>query len=248
MESVDYIQGIHACLQAIESNVPIKVINVGSYINKNKNSSISKIVVAAKNNKIPIKFVDKNFLDNNSARESHQGVLAQVEPYKYYSLKDIIQKNSENSKDLIVVLDHIQDAGNLGAIIRSADAFGASAIIIPNKRAAQVTASTYKTSAGAVCDVPVAQVSNITSVLEELKQNEYWVVAASEHSDQLIWDTNMKGKIALVMGSEHKGISELVLKNSDFVSKLPMQGNIESLNVAQAFCACAYEWVRQNAN
>lgn len=190
-----------------------------------------------------IEYCDKQKLDSMSHHGSHQGIIAEVESFRYASMNDI----PDNDRSLVVVLDHIVDAGNLGAIIRSADAVGADAVIIPKQRAASITAATYKSSAGAVFNIPVIQVANLNQALEQLKSRGYWSYAASEHTDTLIWDADLKGKVALIMGAEHDGVSPLVLKNSDFVVKLPIDGKVESLNVAQAATACMYEWARQNA-
>ena len=157
------------------------------------------------------------------------------------------QSSAEHDgRALVVVLDHITDAGNLGAIARSAECVGASGIVIPNKRAARVTAATYKSSAGAISHIPVTQVANLVSTIERLKDEGFWVAAATEHASDLIWQSNLKGKIALVMGNEGEGVSRLVLENCDFGVKLPQVGEISSLNVAQASTACMYEWLRQN--
>ena len=152
-----------------------------------------------------------------------------------------------SAKDaLVVVCDHVTDAGNLGAIVRSAESVGASGVVIPNARSAQVTAATYKTSAGAVAHLPVARVPNLKRALQELKDAGFWVVGATEHAEDLLWDTDMTGRMALVMGNEHDGISELVLKNCDLACRLPQKGAISSLNVAQASTVFMYEWLRQN--
>ena len=145
-----------------------------------------------------------------------------------------------------MVLDHITDAGNLGAIARSAESVGAAGIVIPNKRAAHVTAATYKSSAGAISHINVTQVANLSQTIERLKKEGFWVCAASEHAQEVAWKSNLKGKIALVMGNEGEGVSRLVLENCDFGVKLPQVGEISSLNVAQASTACMYEWLRQN--
>ena len=146
---------------------------------------------------------------------------------------------------LIVVLDHITDAGNLGAIARSAEVVGAAGIIIPNKRSARVTAATYKSSAGAVSHIPIAQVANIAQFIDRLKKSDFWVAGATEKAPQCIWDAPMAGKLALVMGNEGTGLARLTQEQCDFLISLPQAGNIGSLNVAQAATACMYEWMRQ---
>jgi 23S rRNA (guanosine2251-2'-O)-methyltransferase len=147
---------------------------------------------------------------------------------------------------LIVVLDHITDAGNLGAVIRSASAVGASGVIIPNKRSAHVNASTYKSSAGAINHLKVSQVANIAQTLDRLKEEGYWVVGAYEGAQQTIWDLDLTGNIVLVMGGESEGLARLTQEKCDFLAKLPLKGDIPSLNVAQAATTCMYEWVHQN--
>ena len=242
----EYIEGIRASFEALDHNVPIIEIFIGDFIDLSKNSKIAKIKARAHKAKIKVKLVNKNELYRMSNRGSHQGIITKVKAYEYENLSNIIEGAKYKDKSLICILDHITDSGNLGAIARSAEAFGADGLIIANKRAAGITASTYKTSAGAICNLPIAKVSNINATLAELKNNRYWIAAASEHADKNIWEENLKGKIAIVMGSENSGVSSLVLKNSDFKIKLPLFGDTESLNVAQAFSACAYEWIRQN--
>ena len=241
----EYIESPRAVSEALHACVPISKIYIGNYINLKQNKGISEIVRIAQSQNIKVEKVDKSVLEEHSARGSHQGCLALAKPFEYAKIDNVLETTKDKVKSLIVILDHIEDAGNLGAIARSALAFGASALIIPNDRAASVTSTTYKTSAGAVFKLPIVKVSNINAVIETLKQNEYWVASASEHSSENIWDTNLKGKIAMVFGNEHNGVSKLVLENSDFIVKLPIS-NIESLNVAQAATACMYEFVRQN--
>ena len=147
---------------------------------------------------------------------------------------------------LVVVLDHVTDAGNFGAIVRSAEVVGAAGVVIANKRAAEVTVATYKTSAGAVMHLPIARVPNIARALEDLKQAGFWCVGASEHAEGSCWESPLTGRIALVMGSEGEGISRLVLETCDDLTRLPQRGVTESLNVAQATTALAYEWLRVN--
>lgn len=146
----------------------------------------------------------------------------------------------------MLVLDHVTDAGNFGAIVRSAEVVGAAGVVIANKRAAEVTVATYKTSAGAVMHLPIAQVPNIARALEDLKEAGFWACGASEHAEQVCWDAPLEGRVALVMGSEGEGISRLVLQTCDFLTKLPQRGETESLNVAQAATALSFEWMRRN--
>lgn len=169
----EYIESPRAISEAMHACVPIANIFVGNYINLKQNSGISEIVRMANSQNIPIKKVDKSVLEKHSVRGGHQGCLALARPFEYAKIEDTLKTARDKIKSLIVILDHIEDAGNLGAITRSALAFGADALVIPNSRAAQVTATTYKTSAGAVFKLPIVKVSNINACIEQLKQNEF---------------------------------------------------------------------------
>ena len=166
--------------------------------------------------------------------------------FPYADVADILDR-AGGGPALVVVLDHVTDDGNFGAIVRSAEVVGAAGVIIANKRAAGVTVGSYKTSAGAVMHLPIAQVPNIARALDDLKAAGFWVGGASEHAEGSCWDAPFEGRVALVMGSEGDGISRLVLEKCDFLTKLPQRGMTESLNVAQATTALCFEWLRRNA-
>lgn len=245
----DYIEGKRPIVEALRTHVPMKCILMAD--NVQRDSLINDILRKAKNHDVPVKSISRKKLDEISERGSHQGVMAETKPFDYVNVTSILEAAEKSAAEndgraLIVVLDHLTDAGNLGAIARSAESVGACGIIIPNKRAARVTAATYKSSAGAIAHIPVSQVANISTCLERLKKAGFWAAAATEHAQDYIWDANLKGRIALVMGNEGEGVSRLVLESCDFGVKLPQVGDISSLNVAQASTACMYEWLRQN--
>lgn len=156
------------------------------------------------------------------------------------------QTAAHKQASLVVLLDHVVDEGNFGAIVRSAEVVGASCVIIANARCASVGVGAYKTSAGAVLHMPIVQVVNLARAIDELKEHGFWVIGASEHAQQTVWNAPFTGNVCLVMGSEENGISSLVQKKCDFICKLPQRGRIESLNVAQAATVMCYEWMRQN--
>lgn len=156
------------------------------------------------------------------------------------------QTAAHKQASLVVLLDHVVDEGNFGAIVRSAEVVGASCVIIANARCASVGVGAYKTSAGAVLHMPIVQVVNLARAIDELKEHGFWVIGASEHAQQTVWNAPFSGNVCLVMGSEETGISSLVQKKCDFICKLPQRGRIESLNVAQAATVMCYEWMRQN--
>ena len=193
--------------------------------------------------------VERGVLDRISADGSshgaHQGIVCEVPPYRYADLMDIARVGAGKENSLVLVLDHITDEGNLGAVIRTAEVVGADGVVIPAKRAAQVGVGVYKTSAGAALHLPIARVPNLVSALETLKQAGFWVAGASEHAQQDIWHAPLCGRIALVAGSEGSGMSRLVRQTCDFLVALPQHGKVGSLNVAQATTAICYEWMRQ---
>ena len=196
---------------------------------------------------VSVKSVARAQLDAISSHGAHQGIVLEVGKFPYADLADIIAAAGPADRPaLVVVLDHVTDAGNFGAIVRSAEVVGASGVVIPNKRSAEVTVATYKTSAGAVMHLPIAQVPNIARALEDLKSAGFWVGGATEHAEGICWDAPFEGRVALVMGSEGDGISRLVLDTCDFTTKLPQRGATESLNVAQAATALCFEWLRRN--
>lgn len=244
----EFIEGKRPVQEAFKAEVPIKRLFFAEGLKGDK--VVDGIVRRAHKMGISVKQVKRSELDARSERGSHQGLMLETLPYAYATAQEIIEDAEaraarNDGKALIVVLDHITDAGNLGAIARSAEVVGASGIIIPNKRSAHVTAATYKSSAGAVSHIKIAQAGNIVQFIERLKKENFWVAGASEHAQQCIWDSPLAGRLALVMGSEGNGLSRLTQEHCDFLIALPQAGEVGSLNVAQASTACMYEWMRQ---
>lgn len=245
----DFIEGKRPIIEALRTHVPIKCVLLAD--NAKRDGMVEDILRKAKRLEVPVRTVPRKLLDDKSDHGSHQGVMAEAKPFAYTGIGDIehaaaAYADAHDGRALIVILDHITDAGNLGAVARSAESVGACGIVLPNKRSARVEMSTYKSSAGAISHIPVAQVSNLVQVMARLKDQGFWVAGASEHAEGVIWDANLKGKIALVMGNEAEGLSRIVQESCDFLVKLPLEGEIASLNVAQASTACMYEWLRQN--
>ena len=245
----EYIEGKRPVIEALRTGVPIERLLIAD--NLKRDGLVQDILRKAKQAGVPVEETRRADLDAKSERGSHQGVMAQTKPFTYANLQDIIERANRQAKEqggraLVVILDHITDAGNLGAILRSAEGVGAAGVVIPNKRSAHVTAATYKSSAGAVVRVPLAQVANIKQTCERLKEEGFWVAGASEKADTCIWDANLKGKMVLIMGNEGEGLARLTLESCDFLVALPQVGEVASLNVAQSATACMYEWLRQN--
>jgi len=247
------IEGRNAILEALRSGLKVQKALVLHGVKSNK--SIDEILAYLHSQGVKPKFVKRPELDNISEHGAHQGVMIWTAPFEYTPLGKLIERASEASQsgqvkqpphELVVVLDHVTDPGNLGAIARSAEVLGAAGLIVAKDRAAAVTPAAFKSAAGALSHLPIAQVTNISRALEQLKEAGYWVAGASEYADDAAWDTELSGKIALVMGAEGTGLSRLVQKNCDFLVKLPQYGKVNSLNVAQAATALMYEYTRQN--
>jgi 23S rRNA (guanosine2251-2'-O)-methyltransferase len=237
------IEGRRAADEALAAGVPIR----RAFIATTPSSQDPKLANLGRELEamgVAVDYVSKGVLDRMSSHGAHQGVVLETEAYRYAELADIIAASGTGNA-LVIVLDHVTDEGNFGAIVRSAEVVGAAGVVIAKARAASVGVGAYKTSAGAVMHVPIAQVSNLATAIDELKEAGFWVGAATEHAKDLAWDAPMGGRIALVMGNEQTGVSRLVLDRADFSAKLPVAGRVESLNVAQATTAMAYEWLRQ---
>lgn len=238
---LDWIEGRRAVAEALLVGLPLRRALIGAGGDPTLAALVERLEAAG----VPVSYAPRTKLDELSSHGAHQGIVAEATPYAYAALDDIVQRAS-GAHELVVVLDHVTDEGNFGAIVRSCEVVGAAGVIIPKARAAKVGTAAYKTSAGAVLHVPIAQVSNIARALDDLKAAGFWVAGATEHATQLVWDAPFEGRIALVMGSEGEGISRLVAEKCDFMCKLPQRGSVESLNVAQAATVLSYEWLRRN--
>ena len=178
----------------------------------------------------------------------HQGVVAEVRSFHYAELEDLLRRAQDSAgPPLLVALDGIQDPHNLGAIIRSAHALGAHGVIIPKDRAAQVTGAVAKASAGAVEHCPVARVTNLARTLEELKQGGLWVAAADQDGAQVLYDAQLDGSLVLVVGAEGAGVRRGVLERCDFRLRIPMAGQLASLNASVSAAILLYEVARQRS-
>ena len=241
--ATDLIEGRRAVAEALTVGIPLKNALVQAASGQ-KDQEIEALARQLEQEGIPVERVAKPVLDSLSSHGAHQGVIVRTRPFAYAELSEIIQRaGSDNA--LVVVLDHVTDEGNFGAIVRSAEVVGAAGVVIANARDARVGVGAYKTSAGAVLHLPIAQVSNLPRALEELKAAGFWTCGSTEHATQSVWKAPMGGRLALVMGSEGSGISRLMLEKCDFTCKLPQFGQVESLNVAQATTVMCYEWLRR---
>jgi len=210
--------------------------------------SLVAVIKRAKSLKIPVIEADKAKLDALSEGKNHQGVIAFVAAHTYTDVKDMIKSAKEKSSSpFIIILDKITDPHNLGSILRTANCAGADGVIIPKRGSVGLSETVAKTSAGALEYTPVAKVTNIAETVELLKKEGFWV-AGAEADGELMYKTDLTGAIALVIGSEGGGISRLVKEKCDFLCKIPMYGDINSLNASVAAGIMMYEIVRQREN
>ena len=207
--------------------------------------TVRTIVREAKKRDTILNFVTKERLDQLSETKKHQGVIAMTAAYEYSDIEEMFALAEKKGEDpFLILLDNIEDPHNLGAIIRTANLAGAHGVIIPKRRAAGLTATVSKTSAGALNYTPVAKVTNLAKTMEELKGRGLWFVCADMDGDAM-YDVNLKGPIGLVIGNEGEGVSRLVRETCDFTASIPMRGEIDSLNASVAAGVLAYEIVRQ---
>ena len=236
------IEGRNAVLEAFRSGKPVDKLFV---LDGCQDGPVRTIVREAKKHDTLIQFVEKERLSQMSETGRHQGVIAYVAAYEYAEVGDMLKLAEEKGEDpFIILLDNIEDPHNLGAIIRTANLAGAHGVIIPKRRAAGLTATVAKTSAGALNYTPVAKVTNLVRTMDELKEKGLWFVCA-DMGGTTMYDLNLKGPIGLVIGNEGEGVSRLVRENCDFVASIPMKGDIDSLNASVAAGVLAYEIVRQ---
>lgn len=237
------IEGRNAVIEALRAGTAIDKI----YIARGEtDATLGHIASTARNKGIVVTEADRRKLDGMSRTHSHQGVIAQAAVRAYASVDDILSAaRDKGEQPLIVVCDELSDPHNLGAVIRTADAAGAHGVIIPKRRSAGLTAIVGKTSAGAVAHVPVARVPNLPALLKELKEEGVWVFGAAMGGATPLYQADLKGPAAIVIGSEGSGLGRLVEENCDFTVSIPMFGKINSLNASAAAAVLLYEAVRQ---
>ncbi len=236
------IEGRNAVLEAYRAGRPIDRLFLQDGCQDGPVMSISR---EAKKRNTPVKYVTKERLDQLSETGKHQGVIAYAAAYEYAEVEDLLAAARQKGEDpFLILLDNIEDPHNLGAIIRTANLAGAHGVIIPKNRAAGLTATVAKTSAGAINFTPVARVTNLAKTMEDLKKEGLWFVCADMDGTQM-YRLNLKGPIGLVIGSEGEGVGRLVREKCDMIASIPMKGDIDSLNASVAAGILAYEIVRQ---
>lgn len=238
-EREDIVIGRNAVIETLKGDRTVETL----YISNSKlEGSINTIVSIAKEKKILIKEVDKRKLDSMCEGEAHQGVIAKITPYRYSEVSDILALAEERGEaPFIVILDEIEDPHNLGSIVRTAELFGVHGIIIPKRRSASVSTTVYKSSVGAIEHVKIAKVTNINTVIEELKEQGIWVYGADIRATEYSYQVDFSGPCAIIIGNEGRGISKLTVQKCDKLIKIPMVGKINSLNASVAGGIIMYE-------
>lgn len=239
----DIVEGRNAVTELLKSDRDINKIFVQR---GEKHGSINQIISLAKSKKIVIVEADKSKLDLMSQTKNHQGIIAVVPPFEYSDIDEILEyAKSKNEDPFIVILDGIEDVHNLGSIIRTAETAGVHGIIIPKRRGALVNATVSKTSAGAVQYMKIARVNNLNDAIKELKDKGLWIYGTDMDAKNYYYEEKLLGPIALVIGSEGFGMSDLVKKNCDVLIKIPMKGKVTSLNASVSAGIAIYEVVKQ---
>ena len=237
------IYGTRAVIEAIAAGKDIDKVMVQTGL---ANDLVKELIVVAKNNNIPLSFVPTEKLKRITSR-NHQGVICLLSPVSYASLDNLIFKAyNEGREPFFIILDRITDVRNFGAIVRTAECAGLDGIIVPEKGNAPMTADAMKTSAGALNHVPVCREKDLKRTVQLLHDNGIRVIACTEKTERNIYQLNLNGPIAIILGSEEDGISDQLLRVSDELASIPLKGKIGSLNVSVAAGIILYEVVRQS--
>ena len=239
---MDKLTGIHAVKEALEAQRPIEHIVIAK---GRQDTRIEEIVQLARKKSIPVRFEDRSQLDRLANSKDHQGVVALAAARAAAALDDILASANQARAGLIILLDGVEDPHNLGAIVRTALAAGAHGVVIPERRAAGLTDTVARSSAGALAHLPVAKVTNLARAMGALKQAGYWLVGLDERADKTYTEVDYTSRVGIVLGSEGQGLHELTRKRCDFVVSLPTTGPVKSLNVSVAAGVVLFEAIRQ---
>ena len=242
---MDKLTGIHAVKEALEARRPIDRIAIAK---GRQDTRVEEIVQLARKQGVPVRFEDRGQIDRLANSKDHQGVVALAAARAAASLEDILANANVNGHaqlGLIVLLDGVEDPHNLGAIVRTALAAGAHGVVIPERRAAGLTDTVARASAGALAHLPVAKVTNLVRTMEELKEAGYWLVGLDEQGEKNYTEVDYTSPVGIVLGSEGQGLHELTRKRCDFVVSLPTTGPVKSLNVSVAAGVVLFEVLRQ---
>lgn len=243
------IFGINPVREALRKNSSeIDTLYILDKAVKDAKGELKNLIFEAKDRNIYPKKISGDELNKlvSNPKARHQNVvLTFSKPFEYYDIDDLVSKLKDKKDCLILIADSIQDVGNLGAMIRSANAAGVDAVIIPQDRSAEINPFVIKTSAGATEHTPIVRIANIAQTIEKLKKENIWVYGIEASEKNTIYNTDLKGRLAIVVGSEGKGIRKLVMEKLDLCLSIPMRGQVNSLNAAQAATVTLFEALRQ---
>lgn len=241
---MDLIYGRHPVLEAFESKTEIEQLWVLD--SDEAGGALEGIVHRARTSGIQVHFVPRVALDRKSNGGNHQGVVAEVAPYRYYDPDYIVRRATDRGElPFILILDHLKDVHNFGAVLRTAEAAGMHGVIIPERRSVSVTATVYKTSAGAVNYVPIAQVTNLARTMRELRDYGLWFVGLDAAGETAYDEVDLSMPLGIVVGQEQSGLTRSIRSECDFLVRLPMHGRVDSLNASVAAGILIYTALRQ---
>lgn len=242
----DLIYGIHAIEEALLAGEPLRAIHVAS--DRTKDAALRALLAQAKERNVPVRFERREFFDRVPYK-AHQGVVAIAPPFPYVSLPELIGKRGPaTAYRMFVLLDHLTDPHNVGAILRTAEAAGADGVVLPERRSAGVNATVRKAAAGAAAHLPIARVANIANAIRTMKKAGIWAVGADAGPEATeMGAADLNRDLALVIGGEGSGLSTLVKRECDFTVRIPMRGRVASLNASVAAAILIYEALRQRA-
>lgn len=242
----DVVYGIHAIEEALAAGERLRTVHVAN--DRKKDAMLRQLLARAKELNVPVRFEDRSFFAQLPFK-AHQGVVAVGEPFAYRSLHEVLgAPRRDGSPRLYVILDHLTDPHNVGAIVRTAEAAGADALVLPDRRSAGMNATVRKAAAGAAAHLPIARVSNVADAMRVMKKSGIWIAGADAGPSSVeLTDADLKGDLALVIGAEDSGLAPLVKRECDYLVRIPMHGKVESLNASVAFAILAYEALRQRS-
>lgn len=239
----DLVYGVHAVAEALIGGERLRAIHVSA--NRKKDGPLRRLLERAKESNVPVRFEQRPFFSRLPFK-AHQGVIAIATPFGYRSLNEVLDQRRKTGPRLFVILDHLTDPHNVGAIVRTAEAAGADAVILPERRSAGINATVRKAAAGAAAHVSIVRVTNVTEAMRRLKDARVWIAGADIGADAIaLGEASLGGDIALVIGAEGGGLSTLVRRECDYLVRIPMQGKVGSLNASVAAGILMYEVIRQ---
>jgi 23S rRNA (guanosine2251-2'-O)-methyltransferase len=243
--SSELIFGFHS-IEAILENEPERFLEIFA-LKGREDKRLNPVINEARKFGISVQFMQRKALDNKANGEQHQGIMARVKPARQYSEKDLDEIIAREATPFFLVLDGVTDPHNLGACLRSADAAGVHGVIVPKDKSAKLNGTARKVACGAAETVPLIQVTNLARTLRDIKEAGVWVVGTAGETDTHVFDANLTGPMAIVMGAEGDGMRRLTREHCDVLVKIPMVGTVSSLNVSVATGICLFEVLRQRS-